>query len=321
MTGGGKGGIMDEREGKVRMRAGELLGATVDNCESPLTVLASPAWRGVEGAVWRASAGGRSVIVKHYHPDTAFYVDPSAAIAAARQAAAAGAGPMVLAEWPADGMFAMEDLHQGWRAGGLQDNACATTRANIIAAKKAIQSGPALGRAGDIFADIRRLHDHARDLKSALLPKNTGAFLDFADRAEAALSALGADRVPCHRDGNTANLMVGPDKAVKLLDYDMAADSDPYEDAGTYLMEMHEREPEARAGFEEWFGRFDEGLFQRAMTYGILDDLRWGLIATGLATRSDRPTLEFAKYASWRYLRFEQNAQRSLAGDRLRTLR
>lgn len=312
---------MEEREARVRKNAEGLLGGPCESCESPLTVLASPAWRGVEGDVWRVKGNGKTIIIKHYHPDTAHYVSPEAAIAAARQAAACGAGPAVLADWQGDAMFAMEDLHDGWRAGGLQDNADRTTRANIIAAKKAIQSGPAYGRTGDIFADIRQLRAHCEALGSRLLPKNIVAYMDFADRAEAAITALGIDRKPCHRDGNTANLMVGPDNIIRLVDFDLAADCDPYEDAGCYLMEMHEREPEARAGFEEWFGTFDEGLFQRAMTYGILDDLRWGLIATSLATRSDRPALEFAKYASWRYLRFDQNAQRSVAGDRLRTLR
>lgn len=312
---------MDERHDMVRQMAEELLGGPCDSCEPPLTVLASPAWRGVEGAVWRAARGGQSIIIKQYHSDTAHYVDSGAAIAAARHAANQGAGPWVLADWPADSMFAMEDLNIGWRAGGLQDNACGTTRANIMAAKKAIQAGPAYGRSGDIFADIDRLLAHCRSLGSRLLPKNIDAYKDFAERAKVAMSPLGVERKACHRDGNTANLMVGPDKAVRLIDFDLAADCDPYEDAGCYLMEMHEREAEARLGFEEWFGTFNEGLFQRAMVYGILDDLRWGLIATSMATRSDRPALEFAKYASWRYLRFEQNSQRSLAGDRLRTLR
>lgn len=311
---------MNETETLVRERATVFLGGAPESCESPLTVLASPAWRGIEGAVWRARRGGHSIILKAYHPDTAFYVNPDDAIAAARQAADQGAGPTVLDAW-ADGMFAMEDLAEGWRAGGLQDNADPSIRANIIMAKKAIQSGPAYGRRGDIFGDIRRLLDNNRNNGAATLPRNIGAFTDFVDQAEQAMLALGVDHVPCHRDGNTANLMVGPKAAVQLLDYDMAADADPYEDAGVYLMEMHERDMEAREGFEEWFGAFDDGLYQRAMTYGILDDLRWGLIATGLATRSGRPELEFAKYASWRYLRFEQNSQRSLAGDRLRAMK
>lgn len=311
---------MDDQEALVCKRAETLLGGAPDSCESPLTVLASPAWRGIEGAVWRVTRGPDSIIIKQYQPDTAYYVDPAAAIAAARQAADQGAGPRVLAVWEADGMFAMQDLRDGWRAGGLQDNADPIIRANIITAKRRIQAGPAYGRKGDIFADIQGHLAYCRANGARSLPRNIDAYMDFAGQAEMAIRAVGIDRKPCHRDGNTANLMIGPDKAVRLLDYDLAADCDPYEDAGCYLTEMHEREPEARAGFEAWFGRLDEPQFQRAMTYGILDDLRWGLIATGLATKSDRPQLEFAKYASWRFLRFEQTSQRSLAGDRLRTL-
>lgn len=308
-----------DRETTAKTFAEAQLGGATEHFASPLTVLASPAWRGVEADIWRATRGDKSVIVKHYHPDTAFYVDLAAAIAAAQQAADQGAGPKVLAIDADNGMMAMEDLNEGWRAGGLHDNADATTRANVIAAKKAIQAGAALPRDGDIFTEIRALVAHNKSVKSSL-PKNIEGFMDYVAQAEAALGALGVDKKPCHRDGNTANLMVGPENAVKLVDYDMAANSDPYEDVGCYLMEMHEREHEARDGFVEWFGAFDEGLFQRAMTYGILDDLRWGLIGTALAAKSDRPALEFSKYACWRFLRFEQNSQRSMAGDRLRKM-
>ena len=112
--------------------------------------------------------------------------------------------------------------------------------------------------------------------------------------------------------------MVHPDKSVQLLDFDLSANCDPFEDAGAYLIECFENDVDARGGFEEWHGSFDEGLFQRAMIYGLLDDLRWGLIGSILGARSARTSLEFTKYAAWRFIRLQAQAKRSDANDRIR---
>lgn len=308
-----------ERQALVRSRAEQRLGGTLDVFESPLTVLASPAWRGIEADIWLARRGGQSEIYKHYHPDTDHYVDVRAAIAAARQARDLDVGPKVLDRWDDNGLFVMEHLGEGWRAGGLHDNASATIRKAIVQAKKRFQTGSKLPKDANIFDEIRIAHRACTE-HGTHLPNNIAAFLDFADKAEAAMARIAIERRPCHRDGNTANLMVGPNGRLLLVDYDLSANGDPYEDIGVHLTELFERETEARDGFAEWTGSFEEALFQRAMVYGILDDLRWGLVAQAMAAKSPRKTLEFAKYASWRLMRYEVTSQNSTAADRLRRL-
>ncbi|TAM08499.1 MAG: aminoglycoside phosphotransferase family protein [Pusillimonas sp.] len=309
----------DARKNTVLKIASSQLGAPPQNLESPFTVLASPAWRGVEADIWVAQWGDATRVYKHYHPDTAFYVDAVNAMQIARQVGDLGVAPTVEKTWDESALMEMRHVGISWRAGGLHDAADSVIRLRVVAAKKTIQGGPRFARDADIFGEIRALHAFciAHRVK---LPQFIDAYLGFAQHAEHAIRAVGVDKVPCHRDGNTSNLMIGPNQEVLLLDFDLAANADPYEDVGCYLIEMFEREPEARAGFEEWHGSFSESLFQRAMTYGFLDDLRWGLIASGMAATSPRKTLEFAKYASWRYLRFDQNSQRSHAADRLRKL-
>ena len=309
----------DERRATVLSIAAERLGGEPDEFASPLTVLASPAWRGIEADIWLARRGSRVEVYKHYHPDTHAYVDVDAAIAAAHLAGSLGVGPAVTGTWPELGLMAMDYPGSQWRAGGLQHAVDPRVRTKVIAAKRAFQAGPLLPRDGDIFAEITALADACRAANPGS-PANLDAFMDFADRTRQAITAAGIDRVPCHRDGSTSNLLVDPDGQVLLLDYDLAANADPYEDIGCHLVEMFEREPEARAGFEEWTGSFDEGLFQRAMAYGIVDDLRWGLIAMLMAATSPRRHLEFAKYGSWRLLRYELTSQDSAANDRLRRL-
>jgi hypothetical protein len=76
---------------------------------------------------------------------------------------------------------------------------------------------------------------------------------------------------------------------------------------GCYLMESYELKEDAQQGYMEWFGEFNLQKFEWAWLYGMLDDLKWGLIAIHLSAYSKRTQLEFGKYASWRFLRFEEN--------------
>ena len=309
----------DLRKSTVLAWASRRHGASPQSITAPLTVFASPTWRGVEAEIWLAQWSSHTQIYKHYHPDTTFYVDAASALESTRQAGTLAVGPVVNEIWADQALMEMQHLGSDWRCAGLQDAATADIRSSIIAAKKTIQHGPRFERDANVFDEIRSLHAYCVKHHAAL-PLYIEAFLAFAQEAEKAIRAVGMDSLPCHRDGNTSNLMIGPQQRVMLLDFDLAANTDPLEDLGCYLAEMFECEPEARSGFEEWQGRFDEALFQRAMVYGMLDNLRWGLIATGMATISPRRTLEFSKYAAWRYLRYEQHSQQSQASDRLRRL-
>ena len=70
--------------------------------------------------------------------------------------------------------------------------------------------------------------------------------------------------MPAHGDGNVSNVLIAEDGSVLLVDWDRAGDMDPFEDLGSLLAELAPQEPEARAIFERWHGRMDEGLLARA---------------------------------------------------------
>lgn len=294
-----------------------VLGETPSRFESPLTVLASPAWRGIEADIWRASSQDRSIILKHYHDDTSFYVDPRPAILAAEEAGRLGVGPDVLRTSVSDGLLVLTDLPSPWVAGGLHHALDPELRSAVISQKKAFQKDASLEKSISIFDEIEALFDIIKS-ENVTTHNDIEPFMVFARDAASKMKALGWDDAPCHRDGNTANLMVHPDNSVKLLDFDLAANCDPFEDIGAYLVEFFESDGEARVGFEEWHGRFDEGLFQRSMIYGLADDLRWGLIGSLMGARSKRSSLEFSKYAAWRFFRLQAQAKRSDANDRIR---
>jgi thiamine kinase-like enzyme len=143
-------------------------------------------------------------------------------------------------------------------------------------------------------------------------------FASFFAGARRKIDSMGRDRAPCHRDGNTANYMVGDGNQVRLIDFDLAGDTDPFEDIGCHLVEFFENDLDARTGFEEWHGSFHEGLFQRSMLYGLADDMRWGLIGALMGATSPRSNLEFSKYSAWRFIRLEARVKGSDANDRIR---
>lgn len=307
----------DHWEAIARQAAVPFLDGPPEHFEKPVTVLASPGWRGVEGDIWRATLGNRSVIVKRYHPDTSFYVDFDSAATAAQRAAECGVGPAVHASDSEHSILVMEDLSAPWRAGGLHDAYDTTVRRNVITAKKTFQEAASLSRQASIFDEIDKLYAIAQ--KETIHTHNDiQVFKSVIDDARAKIESQGIDLVPSHRDGNTANIMVGDNNEVRLVDFDLAANCDPFEEIGCFLQEYHESDADAREGFEEWYGHLDEGLYQRSMLYGLADDLRWGLIAAVMASRSPRKSLEYAKYASWRYLRLEMQAKRSDVAHRIR---
>lgn len=307
----------DARHELARSCATDVLGSEPTTMINPLTVLASPAWRGVEGDIWRAEVDGRPTILKHYHADTEFYVDRPSAILAAGEAAKLGVGPAVMKGWLGQGVIAFEALDSPWVAGGLHHATDSDIRANVIAQKKAFQTGAHIGKDVSIFREVDRLFG-ITVVENIPTHNDISTFMDYASEAEGQIASLGWDAKPCHRDGNTANLMVHSDKSVRLIDFDLAGVCDPFEDVGAYLIEFFENDLDARRGFEEWHGSFDEGLFQRSMIYGLMDDLRWGLIGSIMGARSPRKGLEFTKYAAWRFMRLQAHAKRSDANDRIR---
>lgn len=301
----------------LRMAVDLADGATI---EPAFAVLASPGWHGVDGLHWRAVVDGQPLHIKSMHPDAAGYVDVPCAFRAAQAAADLGVGPALLAVDPKAGVLVMADVSATHRTGTLDRTHPDAVLGSIIAAKQAFQRGPALGRPSDAFAEVERFAGAAR-AAGASLPQDIAWLLASIAEAGAAIAACGRDSVPAHGDGNVSNVLIAEDGSVLLVDWDRAGDMDPFEDLGSLLAELAPQEPEARAIFERWHGSMDEGLFARANLYGAADDLRWGLIAATLAATSPRTSLEFLKFANWRFLRCRMAVRDPRFPERVRMVR
>lgn len=306
---------------RARSALRKVVGSADDaTIEPAFAVLASPGWHGVDGLHWRAVVDGRPLHVKSMHADAAGYVEVPCAFRAAQAAADLGVGPTVVAADATAGVLVMADVSATHRTGTLDRVHPDAVLGSIIAAKQDFQRSPALGRPTDVFAEVDRFAK-AACAAGASLPQDIAWLLASIAEAGAAIVACGRDSVPAHGDGNVSNVLIAEDSSVLLVDWDRAGDMDPFEDLGSLLAELAPQEPEARAIFERWHGRLDEGLLARAILYGAADDLRWGLIAASLAATSPRTSLEFLKFANWRFLRCRMAVRDPRFPERVRTVR
>jgi hypothetical protein len=290
--------------------------------EPAIPVLASPSWRGVDGSPWRVSdkASGESLFVKIMDPDSALYIDVACAFEAARRASDLGIGPIVMLADPASGVLVMEDLNKGWRVGTLERMLEPALVDAALTARKAFQNGPPLPKTRGVFDEIEHFHSAAKAAR-AKLPSDADWLLAELRFAAAAMNEVRGPVVPIHGDGNVSNLLISDLGEVRLIDWDRATNADPLEDLGSFLVETFDQEPEAWDAFTRYTGERDDRAFNRARIYGMADDFRWGLIGALLAAKSPRNTLEFYKFASWRFVRCRMAVQESRFGEALRRIR
>ncbi|MEI4472094.1 phosphotransferase family protein [Frigidibacter sp. MR17.24] len=288
-------------------------------------VLASPSWRGVDGAplIVRNRAAGRSLFVKRLHPDTAFYIDPDAACAAATAAGAAGIGPRVLLARPSQGLLVMEDLSPGWQVCGLERVARAGFADRLLQRRADCARLPGITRAVDVFTELPLFHAMLCDT-GAPVPSDMGWVFDTVMRAAPEARGACAARVVIHGDGNLSNVMTAADGRIRLVDFDRCGVGSPLEEIGSALVEMCELDPAARQVFArclpmwEGLGIDPERGFAAARLYGVADDLRWAMIAMVLDHVSPRRTQnEFYKFGIWRFLRARIAIRDPRFGERL----
>jgi thiamine kinase-like enzyme len=286
--------------------------------EAAIPVLASPSWRGADAAPLRVRAeGGETLFVKLMAPDGRATIDFDCAFAAAVAAGAAGLGPQVLFADAEAGVLVMEDLTDGWRTATLEAMYDAATLDRVVETRRAFQALPALPRTEGVFTEIERFYAGCLE-NAAAIPSDTEWMVDSLRLAAEAIASHAGAPVPIHGDGNVSNIMLHESGAVRLVDFDRATNADPLEDLGSFLIEAHAFEPEARDTFRRLTGGFDEAAFNRAWLYGIADDLRWGLLGCLTAAVSPRKTMEFHKYASWRFVRCRIGVRETRFAERLR---
>lgn len=263
---------------------------------------ASPSWRGVDAAGILV-AGERPVFAKAYHGEISLYGHWPSIVAASRHAGEIGVGPRIIAADIEHGLLVMEALGEGWRAATLADVAPGGKYGMaVLKLRKALHRGPKLPLTLAVGDHIEELHE-ALAGAGAYRPADFPELIGKARKIVAAIRASGHDLVPAHGDGNASNVMIHEDLPPRLVDYDLAANRDPYEDLASHLVEAFWFTSDKAEVFEEFHGRADEKLFARVRLYGVADDLRWAMIGLLTSHLSPRRSVEYLKFAEWRLLR------------------
>jgi len=296
--------ILDRNTGSVRYEPG------------PSAVM-SPVHRGVDATSWRVVVDGRPgfSFLKVAADDLAVLPDSETTWRATAAAAALGLTPAPRGRSSSPSAILIDGLGDDWRVAHVDDLRDPTILARVVAAKRAFHETAPLGRIRDVFAEAAALAEKARE-RNVALPDDAEALLGAAARAGRAVRAAGVDLGPCHGDGVASNVMIGPDDAVQLVDFDEAGDADPLFDTAITLNEAAAFPAEFPTFLEATMGAAPSDALARCLLYAFADDLRWSLWGRIMDATSPRGGIEFLKYAQWRWLRC-RTAAREAAFEQL----
>ena len=262
----------------------------------------SPIHRAVEGACFNLDVDGEPLFLKARYPDMTAFFDDSSIAKSCRLAADCGVAPALRYSEPERGLFVFDRLGDGWTWGLVDHFADPAVLEAAVNAKKRLHGSSAFDRTESVFDVIER-YASMIETEQVTVPSDVPEILETVRRHDKAIAAAGIDQRPCHGDGVASNIMVGPGSAVSLVDFDMAANSDPYFDLGSMMVELFQFDEDARQVLEIYDGSFDEARYNRCRLYGIADDLMWALWGFICFKLSPRKGVEFTKYAEWRLLR------------------
>lgn len=266
--------------------------------------VASPSYHAVEATTFNVAPDGNSatLFLRLANDEVAELVDDDAAFAAARRLYSLGLSPMPIAHAPAERAVLFARLGDGWRTAKIDDLMQKDTAVRLVEMQKMIAAGEPLGRAWSVFDGIDRLWPLVSK-SGAVLPDDASWMLAWMTSIRAAISAAGVEPRPAHGDPQSSNVMLGPDNAMMLVDFDMAGDIDPYYQLGVQMNELYQFESQMKPLLEVHDGQFSGKAFSRCRLYAAADDFYWALRSLLQDVRSSVQGVEFLKYAAWRFLR------------------
>lgn len=290
-------------------------------CSPAVPGLASPSYHGVESSTYAVAVDDEApdYFLKVTTCEIRWLIDLPAAFDAAAKIAALDLGPQPLALIEAEGATLFRHLGADWRVARIDDLRLPDRMADVIAAHRRIAQGPDFVRTWTVFDGIAELWAHIGPT-DPVLPPDAWYLKDQVDFARDAIIAAGFDSRPAHADPHASNILFGPNDTLRLVDFDMAANVDPYYQLGALLNEAYVFDSEMKPAIEMFEGRFRDAALHRCLAYAAADDFYWGLRSLLLDRVAPRRSLEFRKYAGWRFLRCRMRVSRPGFEELLRSL-
>lgn len=263
--------------------------------------VASPLRLATEWAGYQISMGGEHCYAKVLHDDMRDWVDVRKVIEVSRIAAERGVTPMLRYEAVDEAVLVFSGLSHPWRWAKVSDIATPDRLSQLLGLKRSLHQGAKASFSLAPIEDIRWLLGQCR-AHGVPLPKDADWLSNCASMAAEAIEASGFDRVTVHGDGVASNVLIGPDQAMQLIDFDRAGLFDPWHDLATTLNELYQFESEWRDGIEIWAGQCREADYARCRLHAFLDDWLWTLWGFWAGETSAR-NVEFSKVGQWTLLR------------------
>lgn len=259
-----------------------------------------PVWHeriaaGITNLNWRIVLGEpeETFFLKIHGAGTESYIDRVVAHLAAIKAGDAGIAPRLLFYDPVDGIEVYLD---GYRSCGVPDTQNPTIRENIMRAYKAVHTTQSLSVAKDGFAQMDQHLNRLRQM-NAELPHDFEQMPWQRGRAECAIRASGMDLTACFNDGYVSNYLFNDRLEVKIIDWEYAANNDPYWDLMMFSWDKFYTDPAGRREpIEIYDGVYREDVAARIHLYLGIASIVWGLWPTYQSVTSSIP-LDFGKYA------------------------
>jgi thiamine kinase-like enzyme len=269
------------------------------------TTVVTPIEAGITNRNYRVDVDGDVFVVRLAGAHTELLgIDREHEVEAGRAAAAAGAGPEVVAFIPELGCVVTRFVH----GDAIADERLAepdVLRA-IVASIRAIHGCAPIAATFPVFRIVEEFRETAAERGVAIPPAYDEAHA-VADRIEAAFSSAPVPITTCHNDLLNANLLLDAGH-VWIVDYEYAGMGDPFFDLGNFSINNGLGPDAETLLLEAYFGEVRDVHRARLALMRIVSDFReamWGVVQQGISELE----FDYVGYAERHFTRLLANAE------------
>lgn len=277
-----------------------------------------PGWAGrartvepLEGGItnrnYRVTLDGESFVVRVPGENTDLLgIDRGHEEEAARQAAALGVGPEVVAFVEPGGSLVTRFVSGG--APGAEALRTEPLLGEVAVLLRVVHGGPAIAA---VFDWYRVPQDYAATARAhgVDVPAAYEQTMEVAGQVRTAFAASPEGVCPCHNDLLAANFLLSVD-GLRLVDWEYAGMNDRYFDLGNFAVNNELDLDGDVALVEAYFGSVTQRRLARLRLMKVISDLReamWGVVQAGVSTLD----VDFLEYAEEHFERSLEHASRS----------
>ncbi|MCU1380626.1 MAG: phosphotransferase [Acidimicrobiales bacterium] len=277
-----------------------------------------PGWAGrarkvepLEGGItnhnYRVTVDGESFVVRAPGENSHLLgIDRNHEEEAARQAAALGVGPEVVAFVEPEGSLVTRFvIGTAPGAAGLRSRPLLGEVATLL---RVVHGGPALAAVFDWYRVPQAYAATAR-AHGVDVPAAYDQVMDVAGQVATAFAASPEAVCPCHNDLLEANFLLSVD-GLRLVDWEYAGMNDRYFDLGNFAVNNELDLDGDVALVEAYFGEVTARRLARLQLMKVISDLReamWGVVQAGVSSLE----VDFLDYADEHFARSLRNASRA----------